>query len=188
MTATIPGRAVVPLLLACFVTGCGAAWEGARLRDAQTRHGEAILDLSTTLRVSATRICPELAGALAGRRCDARQCRADERRERVAAAHSHAQRETHFILGVYTAKLAWNDLDARDSTWTVTLHMDGVRAPAGTILALRDRDAHARLFPELDGFDEAYEVSFPVAYVESRELSLTISGLQGQLRLDWMAP
>lgn len=187
MSVTVPRRFCLSLLLALYLAGCGGAWEGARLRDAQTRRAQAIMDLSTTLRVSATRISPSLAGALAGHRCDVRQCPGPERRELVAAAVSHAERETHFVLAVYTAELHWNDLDARDSQWTVTLNVDGARGPEGVIMALRDLDAQARLFPDLDGFDQAYELSFPVAYLESKDLSLIISGLHGQLRLDWRA-
>jgi hypothetical protein len=183
-------RPRLALLLAlatlALVLGCGPTWEGAQLRDAQTRRGEAIVDLSTTLRVSATRITPELAEVLAERRCDARQC-GDQRRALVAAARERAQRETRFALAVYTAKQKWNDLDDRDSQWTLSLSADGARVEPSLIRAVRDQDSQARLFPDLDGFDKAYEVSFPVSVAQARELSFIISGLHGELRLDWRA-
>ncbi len=166
---------------------CGATWSGASLRDAETRRGQAIVDLSTTLKVSATRVTPALAAALAERRCDARQC-GDERSDLVAAARTRAARESRFVLAVYTAKLAWNDLADHESQWTLGLTVDGAKLAPTVRRAIRDLDAHARLFPDLDGFDRAYEVSFPVSPRDGQSQRLSVTGLHGELHLEWRTP
>ncbi len=174
-------------LAATLVGGCGPTWRGAAIRDAETRRSEAIVDLTTTLRISATRITPDLAVALAERRCDARQC-GDERPALIAAARAAAERKTSFVFAVYTAKLAWNDLAEPESQWTLSLSAGGTRVAPSDIRGLRDLDSQARLYPDVDGFDKAYEVSFPVSPVESGLQRLTCSGLHGEVRLEWRSP
>lgn len=165
--------------------GCAGRW--AELRDRETRTGESYTDLKLHLDVQATRLTPEAAVARVNALCLDRQCLDTERQKLEAGARAHSERQTRFVLVVYTREPAWNDLDRPDSKWRVHLEADGQRRLPDEIRKVkRKRHVYERLFPALDGFREAYEVHFPAAAGPTGSPEhLVVTGVLGTVSLTW---
>ena len=181
--------ALLVLSLALLSAGCGSTtW--SRMVDAETREDEAVHDLSTNLRVVATRLTPGLSAERARLECERTLCSVEERRKLEEAATQRARQTVAFVVGVYTRDPGWSDLDRAKSQWRVRLDVGGERLPPDGIQAMaREQAQQARLFPYLDGFLVGYEIVFPrPAPLQGKAAApcrLLISGLLGTVALNW---
>jgi len=180
-----PTPGVVTALVALLsLAGCATGWQA--LRDRETRTGESYTSLDLALQVHATRVGPALQEALARARCEARGCTPVERDAVVSEARAHARQHLRFVLGVYTREPSWNDLEREDSRWRIHLEAEGRDVKPDEIRRIRgDRPGYDRLFPDLTGFQVAYEVDLPTPAWPEGPMTLHVAGVLGRVALIW---
>ena len=87
----------------------------------------------------------------------------------LEAEHADRARRYHeFIVSIYTGERRWNDLDAADSMWRVSLRNDHNQEVSPTEVKrqdLRSGDLRA-YFPYISVFQQAYLVRFPRTILE----------------------
>jgi len=98
-------------------------------------------------------------------------------------------KEATFVLSVYTAEDAWNDLAQRNSRWSVLLESDGGVTEPTSIRRVHQQDIQMRdNLPFNTSFREFYVVTFPRDKAGSWPYNLVMSSPLGSAKFTWSAP
>jgi len=168
MTAVRPLAALSTVAL---LAGCGTlphapipeiqegAWPDAR--DRETRFANLYDGFEHRAKLWVVRLTPAVREERARRLATWLSWTLAELEDRLAAEREEGAKWDDFVILFYTAKPAWNDLDAPKSIWRLEFDLGG-----GEVLAARteslERDAtFEALFPMGEAFDTAYRLRFP---------------------------
>lgn len=205
---TAPGltrRAAVALACALALAGCGAV-QGVRsrlpprqprpgpeasaykgLRDAASRSARLYDGLVHRASLSGTWLSPPVRQAGTRQLGEWLSWTPAELEAALAAGDADAARGEEFVLALYTADPAHNDLDARPSTWRAELD-DGTDQAAATEVAFEESNpATMQLFNYVGKFDKVWRVRVPWtgAPLEGRPFVLRLSSALGSMVLDF---
>jgi hypothetical protein len=162
----------------------------AAVRDAATRRYELYDGLVHRATATATFLGPEEREARARVLGDWLAWTDAEFVRRLAEQKLEAARQDEFVLVLYTADKADNDLDALRSVWrVVVVRPDGTDVAATRITALDSDVTLRKLFPWLGTFDVAYSVRFPPGTdpVGGKGV-LLLASANGKIPLDYGVP
>ncbi len=165
--------------------------EWARARDRASRHADLYDGLIHKATATATFLSPEVREARARRLAEWLSWTQDELERRLQAEQADAAAGEEFVVALYTADTAWNDLDARESIWRLAVALGQVEVLPSKIEALREDATLHELFPWIGPFDMVWRVRYPHppdGPLAGRPFVLRISSALGALPLDFGAP
>jgi hypothetical protein len=164
----------------------------ARVRDRFTASAKLYDGLSTRAFVSAVYQAPEVREARVARLAEWRELGAQERDALLAAERDEAAQYEDFLVSLFTADRADNDLDAAKSVWRVALTVAGEgQAEPLKIQQMRPDATLRTLYPVIGDFDTVYLVRFarwPKGPLAERQFVLRIAGARGRMDLAFPNP
>lgn len=194
LLAAVSGAGCGPRLAAVYEKVLGSpTYEGTT--EALTRTKEVRDGLDTRFIFSATWLSPQWAQAFSEEYARIYYLDA-ARKEQVAARWSgESGKYERFLVALFTPDDRLNDLEKRDTTWSLRLVGRGERDYAPVYVKRTDLrpEEVARFFPFVGTWSRAYEVAFPREGGEgpapekgdAPRLKLVLTGVQGRAVLAW---
>lgn len=162
--------------------------EWSAVRDRATRAGKLYDGLGTNAFVRAVHQTPGVRQARVSRLAAWTAMTAAERDRLLAAERDEGAQYDDFLVSLFTADRADNDLDAVRSIWRVALVVPGEGERLATGITEVKADATLRaLYPAIGDFDLVYRVRFarwnpPLA---QRRFILRLAGARGRIDLEY---
>ncbi len=160
--------------------------EWAASRDRYARSAKLYDGFTTRAFVYAVYQAPEVRRARVERLAVWRAMTAEEKARLADEERSDGEKWDDFLVSVFTADRADNDLDARASIWRVALVVtgEGDALPA-SVTQVRSDATIRELYPGVGDFDTVYRVRFPrwKAPLVDRRFALELAGARGRLDL-----
>ena len=196
-------RGAVAIVAACAagLAGCSAIsshapkpppdeGEWARVRDEATRRFELYDGFIHRATATATHLDERVREARAKRLALWFSWTDAELAARRAAEAAEAARFEEFVVVLYTAEKAENDLDAPRSVWRVAVENDGAEALPVEMTALEIDLTLKGLYPWIGPFDTVYRVRFPraVGPLTGKPFVLLLASAKGKVPRDYSVP
>ena len=166
--------------------------EWADVRDAATRQFKLYDGLIHRADAIVTYLSPQVREARARRLAEWFAWTPADLQRRLADEQAEADRFDDFVLALYTADRALNELDTRRTQWRITLEAGDSQTTSREVHALDVDASVSSLFPYVGVFDTVYVVRFArvpgAPPLEGRPFVLRLSSGYGQLPLDFGAP
>jgi len=110
---------------------------------------------------------------------------ADDRKSALLDEQEKEDENTaQFVVALYTADEDWNDLDKKESRWSIFLKNDGDPVRPASIEKVKPEKLKLRdNLPFISSFRSFYLVSFPRERVTAKPFDLVMSGLLGEVKL-----
>jgi hypothetical protein len=157
------------------------------LREASSRRDRLYDGFVHRADLNGTWLSPEVRQAVTRRLADWQGWSPAELEAALKADRAEAEKGEQFLLALYTAERAHNDLSSQGSIWRVVLD-DGTTQVGAASVEQVNADANLRqLFPYIGTFDTVYRVRVPWtgAPLAGRPFSLQVRGSLGALVLDF---
>lgn len=205
MTALLRRAAAAALLClaAIAVEGCAALFhqrapvpgvregEWAAARTARTRRASVYDGLIHRATGTVTYVGPAEREIRARRLAEWQGWPDPELEARLAADRALAGKEEEFILALYTAERAVNDLDSPASVWRATVVVDGLTLVPIKVEGLSADATVTGLYPYVGVFDQVYRLRFPSppgGPLSGRAFQLDVASALGRLAFDFKGP
>lgn len=194
LAAALPGPGCGPRVAAVYEKVLGSpSYRGTT--EALTRTKEVRDGLDTRFIFSATWLSPEWVRAFTAEYASIYYLDGARKEQVVARWRGESDRYERFFVALFTPDDRLNDLDKRDTTWSLRLVGRGEKDHAPVYVKRTDLrpEEVSRFFPHVGTWSRAYEVAFPKEGGEAAaqektagpRFKLVLTGVQGRAVLAW---